>query len=103
VFVRFLALRSEKEVSKGAAVAIVWTVLATSGAVLIGMIGRHLLMSPGEDATEVLGSGGQNVLPLLVDKTLPILLIGIYNAVVLLATKTATSARIARRPAACWR
>ena len=39
IFVRFLALRDPNEVPKGAVVAFVWTLLADSGAVLVGMVG----------------------------------------------------------------
>ncbi len=75
VFVRFLALRSEKEIGKGTLVAITWTILADSGAVLIGMVGRHSLGITGED-----------VLPGLVDHLMPALLVGLYIAIVLAAT-----------------
>lgn len=85
IFVRFLALRSEKEIPGGATVAVIWTIFAGCGAVLVGMIGRHLLLSDGANAVDALGAGGQNVLPLLVEKTLPLLIIGVYNAVVLAA------------------
>ena len=78
VFVRFLALRSEREIAKGAAVALVWTILAEVGAVLIGMIGRALL--GGE-----LGIKGEGVLPMLVDAHLPAFFVGVYIAVVLAA------------------
>ncbi|MCA9287348.1 MAG: sodium/proline symporter [Phycisphaerales bacterium] len=86
VFVRFLALKSEREIPKGAAVAIVWTILADSGAVLIGIIGRHLLAGPGDELVQVLGQGGQNVLSMSVDLLLPAFLVGLYIAVVLAAT-----------------
>jgi len=79
IFVRFLALRSEDEVRPGAAVALTWTLLADSGAVLTGMVGRHLL--GGAD----LGTDGQDVLPLLVEHALPAVLVGLFIAVVLSA------------------
>ncbi len=85
VFVRFLALRSPDEVPKGAAVAIVWTLLADSGAVCIGLMGRALLTRPGDDLVSVLGPSGQDVLPLLVEHLLPAVLIGLYIAIVLSA------------------
>ena len=40
IFVRFLSLRSVKEIRPGAIVAICWTLLADTGAVLVGMVGR---------------------------------------------------------------
>ncbi len=85
IFVRFIALRDEAELSRGAAVAVVWTVLADSGAVLTGMIGRSLLTGPGDELTAVLGNGGQDVLPLLVDHVMPATIVGLYIAIVLSA------------------
>lgn len=85
IFVRFLALRDEKEISKGAAVAVVWTLLADSGAVLVGMIGRAALTGPGDAAESILGGGGEDVLPLLVEHVMPAALIGLYVAIVLSA------------------
>jgi sodium/proline symporter len=85
IFVRFLAMRSENEIRKGAAVAILWTLFADSGAVLIGMIGRALLTEPGVALDTVLGANGEAVLPELVDHLLPAVLVGIYMAIVLAA------------------
>jgi Na+/proline symporter len=85
IFVRFLALRSETEIGRGTTVALVWTLLADTGAVCIGMIGRHLLMTPGQALSEQLGAGGQNVLPILVAHVLPALFVGLYIAIVLAA------------------
>jgi sodium/proline symporter len=79
IFVRFLALKSEDEINKGAAVAVIWTLIADSGAVLVGMVGRYLL--GGAD----LGTDGQDVLPLLVEHLMPAMLIGLYIAIVLSA------------------
>lgn len=85
VFVRFIALRSPDEVPRGAAVAITYTVVALSGAVATGMVGRHLLVGNGADVSAVLGQGGQDVLPLLVDAYLPTVLAGVFIAIVLSA------------------
>lgn len=84
IFVRFIALRSQREIGRGAAVAIIWTLAADIGAVLTGMVGRHLLVGM-EDAQSVLGQGAQDVLPLLVENVMPALLVGLYIAVVLSA------------------
>ncbi|WP_442505124.1 sodium/proline symporter [Novipirellula sp. SH528] len=85
IFVRFLSLRSEKEIRPGSIVAIVWTLLATSGAVLIGMVGRALLMKPNQTVQDELGSGGQQVLPMLVASSVPDWVAGLYIAIVLAA------------------
>lgn len=85
IFVRFIALRDEAEISRGAWVALIWTLLADGGAVLTGMVGRALLTQPSKDAELILGSGGQDVLPLLVEGLMPGVLIGLYIAIVLAA------------------
>jgi sodium/proline symporter len=85
IFVRFLALRSTSEIPRGAAFALAWTLLADTGAVVTGMVGRHLLMGPGEAVGDALGASGENVLPMLVDHALPALFVGLFIAVVLAA------------------
>ena len=49
------------------------------------MIGRHLFLTPGQSLEEVLGPGGEGVLPAMVDSLLPTLLVGVMIAVVLSA------------------
>ncbi|MHC5114627.1 MAG: sodium/proline symporter [Planctomycetota bacterium] len=85
IFVRFLALRSEREITRGTAVAITWTLLADTGAVLIGMVGRYLLVDTGADVESVLGPSGEDVLPRLTEELLPLALVGLYIAIVLSA------------------
>ena len=85
IFVRFLALRSEDEIGKGATVAIVWTLLADTGAVLTGLVGRHLLTDSGDAVETVLGTGAEDVLPLLVEHLMPTLIVGLFIAIVLSA------------------
>jgi len=88
IFVRFLALRDEKEIGKGTLVAFVWTLLADGGAVLVGMVGRASLHQAGVEMIgkeAVLGNGGEKVLPLLVEQTMPAVIVGLYIAIVLSA------------------
>lgn len=85
IFVRFIALRSEDEIGRGTAVALIWTVLADVGAVATGMVGRALLLPSGGNVDAVLGQGGQNVLPMLVEHALPALMVGLFIAIVLSA------------------
>jgi sodium/proline symporter len=85
IFVRFLSMRSVKEIRPGAIVAVLWTLLATTGAVLVGMVGRAFLMTPSGNLDEQLGQGGQQVLPMLVAEAVPAWAIGIYIAIVLAA------------------
>ena len=74
IFVRFLALRSEDEIGRGAMVALIWTALADSGAVVIGLLARHIL-----------GVSGEAALPDLVANLMPGFAVGLYIAIVLAA------------------
>ncbi|MAF67565.1 MAG: sodium:proline symporter [Planctomycetes bacterium] len=74
IFARFLALRSEEEIPRGAAVALTWTLLADSGAVCIGLLARHALGVEGEEA-----------LPALTEHLMPTMIVGLYVAIVLAA------------------
>jgi sodium/proline symporter len=78
VYVRLIALRSANEIPMARTIAIAWTLLTDSGAVLIGIVGRTLI-----DGS--LGTDGQEVLPLLVGNLLPPFVAGLYIAVVLAA------------------
>lgn len=85
VYVRFMAIKSEAEINKGAWVAVAFTVLTDSCAVLVGMLGRLILTGQGQDPTSTLGPAGENVLPMLVNDVFPALIVGIYIAAVLSA------------------
>ena len=85
LFIRFMSIKSVAEIKKGRWVALLFTVLTDSSAVLIGIFGRYLLTSSGQDPEEILGNGAQDVLPFLVQKIMPLTLIGIYIAAVLSA------------------
>lgn len=85
IFVRYLALKDEGEIKKGAFVAITFTLLSDAGAVLVGMVGRALLTQPGQEVEAVLGQGGEGVLPMLVEHSLPLILVGVFVAIVLSA------------------
>ncbi|WP_299433411.1 sodium/proline symporter [uncultured Aquimarina sp.] len=85
LFVRFMSIKDISEIKKGRWVAIVFTILTDSCAVLIGIFGRYLLTSINTDPEEILGNGAQNVLPMLVERIMPLTLIGIYIAAVLSA------------------
>ena len=76
LFVRFIAIRDKSEIPRGSVVAVLYTALADTGAVLTGMCGRALL-SPLEDK--------EAVLPELANQLLPTLAIGILIAIVLAA------------------
>jgi sodium/proline symporter len=79
VFVRYISLRSEKEIYKGTAVALIWTLFADSGAVLVGMVGRALFTGAE------IGGDADNILPFMSQQLLPPFVAGIYIAMVLSA------------------
>ena len=79
VFVRFISIRNEDQINKGAVVALTWTLLADVGAVFLGMTGRALFT----DAD--LGFDPDNVLPVMSQSLLLPFFAGVYIAMVLAA------------------
>ncbi|MFI4855170.1 MAG: sodium/proline symporter [Phycisphaerales bacterium JB065] len=94
VFVRFISIKSEKEVNKGTAVAITWTVLALSGAVCIGILGRAMFLPtdikpPAPDAVDAIAptvkAVQDSILPHMAEVLLPAFFTGLFIAMVLSA------------------
>ncbi len=85
VYVRFIAIRDEQEIEKGKRVAILFTLLSDSAAVMIGIMGRVLFTAVGEMPETALGVGGEDVLPVLVETVMPMALVGMYIGVILAA------------------
>lgn len=85
VYVRFMSIKSESEIDKGKWVAILFTLLTDAAAVTIGILGRIVFTSQGQDPSMVLGVGAENVLAMLTEAFLPTLLAAIYVAIVLSA------------------
>jgi sodium/proline symporter len=79
VFVRFISIKSEKEILPGTITALTWTLLGTGGAVLVGMTGRALF------DLETIGGQDQRILPFMSDTLLPAFFSGVYIAMVLSA------------------
>ncbi len=86
VFVRFISIKSEKEINKGTAVAVAWTTLALSGAVCIGILGRALFL-PAEIApgSPTVGGAQDSILPHMAEVLLPAFFTGLFIAMVLSA------------------
>lgn len=85
VFVRFMAIKGEEEINKGRWVAILYTLLTDTAAVTIGIFGRYLFTENGIDVEAAFGNNGQNVLVQLVEYVMPLVIVGMYVAVVLAA------------------
>ena len=85
VYVRFIAIENTEEIEKGKWVAVLYTLLTDTAAVMIGMMGRYLLTDNGQDPELVLGPAGENVLSLLLGQVMPTIIVGIYIAAVLSA------------------
>ena len=85
IYVRFIAVRNEGEIKYGRWVAVVFTLLTDGAAVTIGLLGRYLFTKVGQDPEAVLGNNGEDLLIVMVENLLPLVLVGIYIAVVLSA------------------
>ena len=85
IFARFLAVKSSREILHGRWVAIVYTLLTDTAAVSIGILGRCIYTTANQAPGDVLGEGGQNVLPMLMGDFLPSMLSGFYTAAILAA------------------
>ena len=85
VYVRFMSIKSEKEIDKGKWIALLFTLLTDAAAVTIGIFARVYFTSEGQDPEAVLGIGGADVLSMITSEFLPTLLVAIYIAIVLSA------------------
>ncbi len=85
VFVRFMAIRGESEIRMGRWIAVTFTILADSGAVLSGLLGRYLLVGTDGNFSSLLGPNGEQVLPELVNYLFPPLLASLFVLAVLAA------------------
>ena len=85
VYVRFIAIRDKSEIEKGKWVAILYTFLTDTSAVLIGILGRYMFTKADYNPELILGVGGEDVLSLVIGQVMPTLVIGIYIAAVLSA------------------
>ncbi|MFT5051455.1 MAG: sodium/proline symporter [Chlamydiales bacterium] len=79
VFVRYISMKDEKQILPGMITAGIWTVLADSGAVLVGIFGRVIYSSAA------LGGNADNVLPEMAQGLLPAFFAGLFIAMVLSA------------------
>ena len=85
VYVRFIAIRDKSEIEKGKWVAILYTLLTDTSAVLIGILGRYMFTKADYNPELILGIGGEDVLSLVIGQVMPTMVIGIYIAAVLSA------------------
>ncbi len=85
VYVRFIAVQNKHEIHKGKWVAVIFTLLTDSAAVIIGILGRYMFTEFGDNPEVILGNSGEDVLSLVLGSVMPTIIIGIYIAVVLSA------------------
>jgi sodium/proline symporter len=85
VYVRFMSIKNEREIDKGKWVAVVFTLLTDAAAVTIGILARVLFTENGQDAEEILGVGGKDVLSMMTENFLPTIVVAIFVAIVLSA------------------
>ncbi len=79
VFVRFISMKNEQQILPGTIIALIWTLLADSGAVLIGVFGRGLYNF------ETLGGDHEKILSHASLELLPAFFAGVFIAMVLSA------------------
>ncbi|NND72088.1 MAG: sodium/proline symporter [Rhodothermales bacterium] len=85
VFVRFMSLKDPREIKKGRWVAITYTILTDTAAVLAGFLGRFILVPGGQNPESILGNAAEGVLPAIVEHLFPVVIVGIFVAAVLAA------------------
>ena len=85
VYVRFMSIKSEKEIDKGKWVALLFTFLTDAAAVTIGILARIYFTKEGQDPEAILGTGGEDVLSMITNEFLPTILVAIFIAIVLSA------------------
>lgn len=85
VYVRFMSIKSEKEIDKGKWVALLFTLLTDAAAVTIGILGRILFTGPGQDPEAILGNNAEGVLGIVTNAFLPTVLVAIFIAIILSA------------------
>ena len=67
IFVRFMSIKNEQEINKGRWVAVLFTFITDSCAVLIGMMARYFFTENGVEVESILGNNGQNSLIMMVE------------------------------------
>ena len=85
VYVRFIAIRDSAEIKKGKIVAVLYTLITSSSAVVIGMLGRFMFTTSNQNPELALGVAGENVLYLLLIDIMPNVIVGFYIAALLSA------------------
>jgi len=88
VYVRFMSIKSEREIDKGKWVALLFTLLTDAAAVTIGILARIYFqkeVGEGQVIEDVLGNNGQDVLSMVTETFLPTILVAIFIAIVLSA------------------
>ena len=85
VYVRFIAIKNSEEIKKGKIVAVLYTLITSSSAVVIGMLGRFMFTTSNQSPELALGVAGENVLYLLLIEIMPDVVVGFYIAALLSA------------------
>lgn len=85
VYVRFMSIKSEKEIDKGKWVATAFTLFTDAAAVTIGILARIYFTKEGQDPEAILGNHGEDVLSMITEEFLPTILVAIFVAIVLSA------------------
>ena len=85
IYVRFISVKNSNEIDRGKWVAVLFTLITDTAAVSIGLLGRYLFTTMGQDPESILGVGGEDVLLKMIENLLPLTIVAIYIAIVLSA------------------
>ncbi len=85
IYVRFISVKNSNEIDRGKWVAVLFTLITDTAAVSIGLLGRYLFTTMGQDPESILGDGGEDVLIKMIEDLLPLTIVAIYIAIILSA------------------
>lgn len=88
ILVRFMAIRSSKEIKHARSVAMVWVVISLTAAIFVGMVGRAFLAKPIE------GVASETVFMVMVNELFPAVLAGIFLSAILAAIMSTADSQL---------
>ncbi len=88
ILVRFMAIRTSKEVSQATHIAMTWVVLSLAAAVAVGIVGRVYLQTPLE------GTASETVFLVMTNELFPPIVAGLVLSAVLAAIMSTASSQL---------
>ncbi len=88
ILVRFMAIRSSKDIKKARWIAMIWVMISLGAAVLIGMVGRAYLTTPLD------GVSSEKVFMIMVNQIFPAAVAGILLSAILAAIMSTADSQL---------